>query len=230
MRAGSDGSWPARCVNGYRGLVTEWGSPGQTRARVLRAAVLAIAAVALALGAHLVSGGSRPPIAALAAGVLTMTLVMGLLVGRRRSSTGLLLGLGGAQLLLHQWFALATPGECARSLAGQLLPGMHVAPAGLAWGALARACAGTGQAGATMLMVAVATHTLAALITGALIVRGDALLACAAALVLPDLPSAAPVRTAPRPAVVWAPRTSSGAPAGRYVDRRGPPAVAACAA
>ena len=210
--------------------MTEWGPAGQTRGRVLRVAVLAIAAVALALGAHLLSGGSRPSLATLAAAVVTMTLVTGILAGRRRSPTGLLLGLGGSQLLLHQWFALATPGECAGHLAGQLVPGVHLSPTVLPWGSLARACAGTGEAGVTMLMVAVALHALAALLTGALLTRGEALLAGSVALVAPSLPTVVPIRTAPRRAVVWAPRTSSGAPAGRYVDRRGPPAAAACPA
>jgi hypothetical protein len=209
--------------------VTEWGQGAQARSRVLRAAVLAVVAVALALGAHLLSGGSKPAATTLAAAVVAMAVVTALLTRRRPSPTGLLLGLGGSQLLLHQWFALATPGECVAHLAGPSVPGVHLLP----WGALAqtaRACAGTGEASATMIAVAVTTHTLAALLTAALITRGETLLAGAVALVLPGLPTVVPVRVTPHRAVQWAPRTMSGAPAGRYVDRRGPPAAAACPA
>ena len=220
-------------MNGYRGSVTEWWQAGQAQGRVPRAAVLAVVAVALALVAYLLSGGSMPPSATLAAAVVAMAVVIGLLTRRRRTATGLLLGLGGSQLLLHQWFALATPGECAAHLIGPFVPGMHLLQTVLPWDALAqtaRACAGTGDASATMIAVAVTTHTLAALLTGVLITRGESLLAGAIALVLPGLPTAVPVRVAPRRASVWAPRTLSGATAGRYVDRRGPPAAAACPA
>jgi hypothetical protein len=215
-------------VNGYRGPVTE--SVREGRARSLRAAVLAVVAVGLALAAHLLSGGSRPAALTLAVAVVAMALVIGLLASRRRSATGLLLGLGGSQLLLHQWFALATPGECATHLAAGSLPGAHLLPPLLPWGALAqtaRACAGTGQASATMITVAVTTHTLAALLTGALIARGEILLAGAVALVLPSLPRSVPVRVAARRAAAWAPRALSGDAAARYVDRRGPPAAVA---
>jgi hypothetical protein len=220
-------------VNGYGEPVTEWWQAGQGASRVLRSAVVAVVAVALALVAYLLSGGSRPPAATLAAAVVAMAVVTGLVTRRRRTATGLLLGLGGSQLLLHQWFALATPGECAAHLVGPFVPGMHLVQTVLPWGALAqtaRACAGTGDASATMITLAVTTHTLAALLTGALITRGETLLASAIALVLPGLPTAVPVQVAPRHAAVWAPRTFSGATAGRYVDRRGPPAAAACPA
>jgi hypothetical protein len=162
---------------------------------------------------------------------VAMALVLTLHAGRPRSTTGLLVGLGGSQLLLHQWFALATPGECAGQLASHLLPGGHLLTSVLPWGLLAqtaRACATTGDASATMLTAAVAAHALAALLTGALVARGEALLSCAIALVLPALPTVVPVHSATARMEAAPVRALTGALAHRHVDRRGPP-VAACA-
>ena len=219
-------------MSGYRGPVTESGQAGP---RALRAAALAAVTVALALAAHLLAGGPRPPTVTLAQAVVVMAVAMALVLtlhaGRPRSTTGLLVGLGGSQLLLHQWFALATPGECAGQLASHLLPGGHLLTSVLPWGLLAqtaRACATTGDASATMLTVAVAAHALAALLTGALVTRGEALLARGVALLLPALPTRSPLRlAAPRAAATLA-RVLAGTLAHRHVDRRGPP-VAACA-
>jgi hypothetical protein len=215
-------------VNGYRGPVTE---SGQAGARVLRATALAAVAVALALAAHRRGGGIAPSAVTHAQSVLVMSVVIGLLLVRRRSVTGLLVGLGASQLLLHQWFALATPGACAGHLA-TYLPGGHLLTSVLPWGVLAqtaRACATTGDASATMLTVAIAAHALAALLTGALVTRGEAMLSCAVALVLPALPTLIPVRPATARADATLVQVLSGTLAHRHVDRRGPP-VAACAA
>jgi hypothetical protein len=218
-------------VSGYRGPVTESGQAGP---RALRAAALAVVTVALALAAHLLAGGPRPSTATLAQAVVVMAVAMAVVLtlraGRPRSTTGLLVGLGGSQLLLHQWFALATPGECAGQLVGHL-PGGHLLTSVLPWGLLAqtaRACATTGDASVTMLTVAVAAHALAALLTVALVARGEALLACAVALVLPALPTLVPVRSTTARMEAAPVRVLTGALAHRHVDRRGPP-VAACA-
>jgi hypothetical protein len=209
---------------------------GQAAPRVLRAAALAVVTVALALGAHLIGGGPRPSAATLVQAIVVsavaMAVVTTLRAGRPISTTGLLVGLGGSQLLLHQWFALATPGECAGQLVGHLLPGGHLLTSVLPWGLLAqtaRACATTGDASATMLTVAIAAHALAALLTGALVTRGEAMLSCAVALVLPTLPTLIPVRSATARADATLVQVRSGTLAHRHVDRRGPP-VAACAA
>jgi hypothetical protein len=215
-------------VNGYGVPVTESrhpSLPAELRLLpVLGAAALAVVAVGLALAAHLVSGGSRPTVATLTLAAVVMAVALALLAGRRRTSTGLVVGLGGSQLLLHQWFALATPCDCAGHLAGQMIPGMHVLPMGTL-AQTARACAGTGEAGATMLIVAVATHALAALLVGALLTRGQALLAGALALVLPSLPTAVPVGLAARLAAPRVVATLRGTLDRRRVDRRGPPVL-----
>jgi hypothetical protein len=202
---------------------------------VLRASALAAVTVALALAAHLLSGGPTPSVATLSQAVVViavaMAVVMTLRADRPRSMSGALVGLGGSQLVLHQWFALATPGECAGQLASHLLPGGHLLTSALPWGLLAqtaRACATTGDASATMLTAAVAAHALAALLTGALVARGEALLSCAVALVLPALPTVVPVRSATARAEATPVRALTGTLAHRHVDRRGPP-VAACA-
>lgn len=220
-------------MDGYRGCVTESGQAGP---RALRATALAVVTVGLALAAHLLGGGPRPGAATLTHAVVVTAVVMAVVMtvraGHQRSTTGLVVGLGGAQLLLHQWFALATPGTCAGHLATEYLPGGHALASVLPWGLLAetaRACATTGDATATMLTVAVAAHALAALLTGALATRGEALLACAVALLLPALPTRSPVRIAAPRAAATPGRVLAGTLAHRHVDRRGPPALA-CAA
>jgi hypothetical protein len=206
---------------------------GQAVWRALRASGLSAVAVALALAAHRLSGGREPAVTAVAQAVVVMAVVMGLLAGRRRTATGLLVGLGGAQLLLHQWFALATPGECAGHLATQYVPGVHLLPPSvLPWGVVAqtaRACATTGDAGATVVAVALAGHAVAALLTGVLLTRGEALLSCAGALVLPRLPAEAPDRVQPRHRTPHLSRVRPGTRPRQHVSRRGPP-VPLCAA
>jgi len=202
---------------------------GQAGVRVLRATALAAVTVGLALVAHLLAGGARPGPTTLAQAVAVLALVMALVAGRARTTAGLLIGLGGAQLLLHQWFALATPGECAGHLATEYLPGGHLLTSVLPWQLLeqtARACATTGDATATMLAVAVVTHALAALLTSALATRGEALLACAVALVRPTLPTHLPLRVAAARAADVSARVLAGALAHLHLDRRGPPVAA----
>lgn len=216
-------------MSGYRGCVTD---SGQAGSRVLRATSLAAVTVGLALGAHLLSGGTRPTTSTLVQALLVVAVLMGLLSAARRRPTTLLLCLGGAQLLLHEWFALATPGECAGYLASQV-PGVHLLPHQLLpWGLLAdtaRACAATGDTGATLVAVAVAGHALAAAVTGVLLTRGQALLAAAFAIVLPALPVPQPVRGALSACIDHTSRADDRGVVDRHVRRRGPPALA-CAA
>jgi hypothetical protein len=211
-------------VSGYRGRVTDL---GQARSRVLRATSLAAVAVTLALGAHLLSGGATPAASTVVQALLIVAVVMGLIGGGRRRPTTLLVGLGGSQLLLHEWFALATPGECAGHLASQYVPGAHLLPQQLLpWGLLAdtaRACATTGDTGATLLAVAVVAHALAALVTGVLMTRGEALLTRAAAFVLPSLPAALPVVLRRTSGVRHQVMVLPGTVLRRQVQRRGPP-------
>jgi hypothetical protein len=206
---------------------------GQAGPRVLRATALAAVTVGLALAAHLVSGGPRPAPATLTQAIAVMAVGMAVLTrfrgGRPYSPTALLAGLGGAQLLLHQWFALQTPGTCAGNLVTAHLPGGHLLTSLLPWGLLqqtARACATSSDATATMLTVAVAAHALAALLTGALVARGEALLASAVALVLPSLPTPVPVRSTTALGTTALSRVLTGTLARRNVHRRGPPVPA----
>lgn len=212
-------------MSGYRGRVTDLRQAGP---RVLRATTLAAVTVALALGAHLLSGGERPSGWTLVQATLLLAVLMGLLPARQRPLT-LVLALGGSQLVLHQWFSLATPGECAGHLATQYVPGLHLLPASvLPWGLLeqtARACATTGDAGATVLAIAAVAHALAALLTAALLTRGELLLSCAVSLVAPSLPAALMVVRRLATAVCRELRVRPGAAPRRHATRRGPPAV-----
>lgn len=210
-------------MNGYRCRVTEL---RLATTRVLRACALSAVAVTSALAAHHLSGGVTPTASTVVQAALVLTVVMGLLVRRRHSVTTLLLGLGGTQLLLHQWFSLASPGECASHLATQYLPGAHLLPQSvLPWGLLAqtaRACATTGDTGATAIALALAGHAFAAALTGALVTRGEALLAALLDLG-PRLPGVPDLPVHQRCAL---PRTATELPASpllRHLQRRGPP-------
>jgi hypothetical protein len=201
----------------------------QAGLRVLRATALAAVAVMLATGAHQLAGGDRPSAATLLQATVLVAVLMGLLVGRRRGVTALLLGLGGTQLLLHQWFSLATPGECAGHLATQYVPGVHLVPESmLPWGLLAqtaRACATTGDAGATVIAAGLAGHALAAVVTGVLITRGEVLLACLVGLVVARLPRRSDQSARPHRAVAHRTPLLPTSPLLRHLHRRGPPAL-----
>jgi hypothetical protein len=206
--------------------------PGRAGSRLLRATALSAVTVTLALAAHRLSGGTTPTGTTVVQATVVLALVLGVLTGPRRSTTALVTTLAGAQLLLHQWFTLATPGECAGHLATQYVPGAQLLPQSwLSWGVAqtARACATTGDTGATVIALAVAFHALAAIVTGVLLTRGQALLTAAVALVVPALPGRPPVQgrlTACIPHVAW---VGGRRVLDRHVLRRGPPAQAGVA-
>lgn len=216
-------------MSGYRGRVTE---PRRAGSRVLRATALSAVTVTLALAAHRLSGGATPTVTTVVQAIVVLAVVLGVLAARRRSTTALVVALGGTQLLLHQWFTLATPGECAGHLATQYVPGAQLLPESwLSWGVLAqtaRACATTGDTGATVIALAVGFHALAAVVTGVLLTRGQALLAAAARMV-PALPGRQTVQsrvTACIDHVAW---VGGRRVLDRHVLRRGPPAAAGVA-
>ena len=188
------------------------------RWRVLRATVFAMAAVVLAVSAHVVGGGAAPGLAAAAAAV-AITVPVALLLARRVRGAAVILGvLAGVQAALHELFMTA---EHARSMLVDVAPGgampmVHAAP-------LMPVMAADHVTTLPML----AGHGAAVLITALLLARGEAVLLSLLALMgsrpLPRL-LAVPVLPA---LVVGLP---SGLPArvvrpGTSVRRRGPPRV-----
>jgi hypothetical protein len=90
----------------------------------------------------------------------------------------------------------------------------------------------SGQAGlrvlraAALAAVTVGLALVAHLLAGALVTRGEALLACAVALVRPALPTHLPLRVAAVRAADVSARVLAGALAHVHLDRRGPPVAA----
>lgn len=119
--------------------------------RALRLAGFSLAATVLALGAHVLAGGSPPELLPTVAAVALPALAAVVLSRRRRTLTELVVVLGAVQLALHMIFA-ASP-------AGHLAGGHHHAHAGAVVGA---------ESGRMLLM-----HGLAVLLTAALLAYGE---------------------------------------------------------
>lgn len=212
---------------GYGGGVTE---PRSAGTRLCHALLLGVLSVGLGLGAHLVSGGERPTLVTLWQSTAAISVLALLIVRRRPSVTAAATMLAGTQLLLHQWFALSTPGACAGHLAERYLPGMHLLPDQLVpWGFLAetaQACATSSHPGVGLLAVAGAAHAVAALLSTLAATHGQVLLLAAAALLPRPLPARGVLLLA-RPNAAPSPRTPriTAEPLTTIV-RRGPPAAA----
>jgi hypothetical protein len=201
--------------------------------RLARAAGLAVSAFSLAAGAHLAGGGSMPAGVWSAAILLLVFTGSVLVTGRRLGPVAIVALLGGSQLLLHRAFAFTEP-AAAPCVAGAPEHGTHLAGAvavcadpALATAAMQGMDHSMGG-GATM----VVAHTVAAVLLGLLLARGEEALWFLAAFVLPRWRVAVrcPVRpTAPRPEwpvpVLVPLETALGG-----VGRRGPPAPVMVAA
>lgn len=142
---------------------------------MLRAALLATAAVSLALAAHAVAGGRVPDLLALAAAVVAVGCAAVLVTGRRVGRAGTTAGLVLGQAALHGWFALTTDHACSVSSA---LGHVHGGAAHCLPEATSAVAAGTAsgphQVAAPALMLA--THLVAVVLTALLLAHGDALL------------------------------------------------------
>lgn len=177
-------------------------TPQAGRLRLARAVVVAGTTLGLAVGAHLVAGGSTPatPILLLAAAFLLLASVA--LAGRRFTPVRLLAVLGLGQLALHGVFswigtttcavlpaALASGAgqpaahahhlpDAAQDLSGCLAPGVGSASASASVDVLAHgAHLGSGGPGAVTM---VAAHAVATLLVAALVARGERVLWLAA--------------------------------------------------
>lgn len=205
--------------------------------RVARAAVLGLAALGLAAGAHAAAGGGLPSWPALALLSVPVAWLCVLLTRRTLGLPTLLAALGATQAGLHTAFMALAPGGCTPALPGGPMAGMHgggtgvVAPTGcLAPSAMAR----DGMAIAAPAWMTLA-HVVATAATALLLARGERLLVSLAALLLglfarwaTALPVLLVVR---RPVAGLGDRTLGWrrSPALRTRHRRGPP-VPACAA
>jgi hypothetical protein len=164
--------------------------------RALRAGALTVAALALALAAHLVAGGRLPPAPALLGAAVVLGCVATMVTGQRLGRSAIWAGLAGSQGLLHLWLGatsrvsgcgwLRHGGWSSDHLHGSPLanclsltgpPASPMPTAGLTTGHFA------GQAGhyltglaAHHLTAMLAAHLLAVLLTGWLLAQGEALL------------------------------------------------------
>jgi hypothetical protein len=196
--------------------------PGQGAARLTRATVFAVSAVALAAAAHL-AGGEPVSLTAALVAVPAVTGVTNLLARRRRGLPAVLTALAASQLVLHEAFMATAPqggchtgGEAMAGMAG--MPGMGAS--------VTVHCAAMAHQGWTATMLA--GHAAATLLTALVLARGEAAIwALAQWLRGPDLPPVPHLRLPGRPA---RPRPRVLVPAaGRIptpISRRGPPRTA----
>jgi hypothetical protein len=201
-------------------------SPAAGALRLLRAGGLAIAAYALASTAHLVAGGALPALPWVASTLLLTFCAAVVLTGRKLGRCATVAGLGISQLVLHQAFVFLSPtGNCLK-VSG---PAMHLGHEAV------MACANpsmTMPAHHNSGVAMAAAHTVAAVLMGVVLARGEAALWFLTSLVWAALPTAMRVPAAePLQRVAWRPRR----PVRQLVcagglGRRGPPAALPAAA
>ncbi len=185
------------------------------RLRAIRGGAAAGVATLIAAAAHTLSGGGAPAPELLATVALLAWPVAVALVGRRPSVAGTAAAVAVAQALLHGVFALVGP--ASRAAAPASGAGHDHAPALLPT---------VGVGGPVAVDPAmVAGHVLAAVVTVAVLHRGERMLRALAAgirLLLPLLPPPLPA-----PPALPAPAAVTGAPPARLplsdLSRRGPP-------
>jgi hypothetical protein len=199
-------------------------SPGQGALRLARATGLALAAYTLSVVAHLAGGGHAPSALATAVLLFLTWWVCVMVTFRRLGRVACVALLAVSQVLLHGALSLASSaGGCVQVVhqhAGHLTNGtMTVCSA---------EAAPMHHHGSSLLMTS--AHTVAAVLLGLVLARGEAALWFLAALVWPR-PLVAPVLVTPARvwvAVVQTARTGVVVPGG--VGRRGPPVGCAFAA
>lgn len=218
--------------------------------RLLRGGMAASLATAVALGGHLVGGGTVPSWLGVAVPWWLAVTICTVLAGSRFSLPRMGLAVLSSQALFHVLFTVGAPGEPSRPLVDP--PGSHLGHGLHATGTLASSHAGHGAAGSDQVGV-VAEHALhgqhldlqmllwhlaAALVTTVLLQRGESfLLRCAAlvgsVLVLLSTPPHSPAlprlvlprRPRPTPGVAHLPRARRAVLTPQL--RRGPPVVLA---
>jgi len=173
-------------------------SPTRGATRVARAAAFGVATLALASGAHVVAGGTLPPVMVLVALALPLTIGAVILTGRRCGALLLLSSLAVAQVVLHEALMRLTVHDPAEMLTAAA--GARPGSAGFASGSMSghsassmdsmeAAMGGVTLAGAegwsaTMM----ALHVLATVVTALLLAYGEQALWQLVARLLPGLP------------------------------------------
>jgi hypothetical protein len=193
-------------------------------------ALFALAAVGLAVGAHLAGDEPVPTTVALAA-VPAVMIVMNLLAGRRRGPTGLFAVMGLVQVVLHLAFMLAAGAEHCTAVGMHAMPGAHPGtpmavscePAMLHEGM-------SGQLRPSPVMAL--GHILATVLVVLLLARGEAAIWALAATVRRRIVLPGQHQALQLPAARRLPVTRRGASlprcdvSRRWVRRRGPPRLA----
>jgi hypothetical protein len=149
--------------------------------RGVRAAVLAASALALASTAHVAAGGGLPSLPLLA--LLAVPVVWGAvaLTVRPLGPVALTLGLGGAQVLLHEALMALSTGACGAPQAGTAamagMAGMHggvAAPTGCVAHAMPAVGTSAAATGTAMLLA----HAVATVLTALVLARGERVVVC----------------------------------------------------
>ena len=186
--------------------------------RLLRAGVLGGSSVLLAVGAHLLGGGSAPSAAVVALTVCLAGLVAVSVTARRCRLPLLLTVLGVEQAGLHLLFGAASAAASCSPTVGSAAHGLHV-------GAMCASAAGPGGMAEPSLGMVLA-HVAAVIATAWLLARGElwvwALVATATAAV-----TVRPSRRRSRPArlVPVAVFAVAGSPLLALAPTRGPPQI-----
>lgn len=146
--------------------------------RGARAAVLATAALALAATAHVVGGGTLPSLPVLALVVVPLAWGAVALTSRPLGRVALAVGLGAAQVLLHEALMVLSGPSCAPGAAAVASPvsgmaGMHGGPVGPATICTAHAMHATATSAAAAMLVA---HAVATLLTALVLAHGEGVL------------------------------------------------------
>jgi len=154
--------------------------------RGVRAAVVAAAALALAATAHVVAGGTLPPLPVLLVLVVPVAWGAVALTGRPLGRVTLTVALGGGQIALHEALMVLAAPTCGPLNAAAGMAGMHAVPPAGGPAALA-GCARHTMSGTSVAWsvpgAMLAAHAVATVLTALLLAHADRALASVVTLV-----------------------------------------------
>lgn len=189
------------------------------RARALRGTAAAAIATTIASTGHTFGGGEAPPLWLIVAVTVLASPVAVALVGRRRSLPRTAAAVAAAQIALHTVFAAIGPASLSATGSAHVHGPLVLGPA----------VAGLGHSAAHVSVGMLLAHSLAAVVTIALVVSGEQLLAVLARGIRRVLNRSHPPapHLFPRVVVLSSGPRVARAPAHLSVlTRRGPPAFA----
>jgi hypothetical protein len=204
-------------------------SPGTGALRAVRAGLLGLVCVVLALAGHLAGGGHAPSPWGVVILALPMSALCLALTARRRGVGSIGAVVAGSQLVLHEalmWFQAGTACTGPADVHAHLGHAAAVSGCGPMAGMASALPAGAGGSRAAVLMVL--GHALAAAVTTVVLAHGEALLWRLWHRLARGVPEAAVPLVATARSSAW---SSYDAPSSRRVRgsarRRAPPAAAA---